>query len=208
MLFIKYIILCILAYIAFWFLGTLLIGLPGMGMALLLVHLVEKGEGALKKILLIPVVILSFLFNHTLFALAWGMIISIITYFTMVEATYPVLYFILGCIAALSIGAPSGETNVFVSVQSLFIYSFYTTGHFIDAFAQGNVVNYPHFFNVIYIISPFVVGIVILIGIIQAIASVSLLIDEGNLDKEAMMFRRNKGKTPTDYYYEEDATDY
>ncbi len=184
MLFLIYVGVCIAAYLIFWHIGFLIIKLPGLGLGYLLMHFSSKGGGILKKVLLVPLGFLSYVLNFTLLAYFWGITMSFITLYVMGNANHPLFYFFLSGIIALYLVAPSGESNMLGSFQSLLVYLIVTT-----SMLEGT----EYFlFSYIPIISLYVLSIVIIVGSIISIISIFELMKEGNLNKEALRFRKVK----------------
>ena len=151
MLFIKFISYFIVAYIVFWKLINFLIGLPGMGLGMALLHLAAKREFFLKKTILLVLGFFSYILNFTLNAFVWGFIVCLFTITILIDASHPMFYFFFGAILSIFMIAPSGETDILTIVQSLSIYLFFASGKYLEFLALlGN--SSPSFLNIIWII--------------------------------------------------------
>lgn len=199
MIFLLYIIACVLAYVGYWYFGSLLIGLPGMGMTVLLVKIMPKLKGVFGKILLFPIIFVTYLLNNTLYAFTWAIVVTIITLPPMSDVSHPWLYFLLGCFASFSIGAPSGESDFFVSLQCFLMYAFFTAGQFTDMYEKGMIHHYSNIYRYVWIISGFIVIAVIVVSFVFVLIQMISMADEDQLCAEVFQFRKRKQKQEVEF---------
>lgn len=187
MLLLKYIFFSTIAYFVFWRILTLLISLPGMGLGIILMRFVTKGETTLKKILVPVLGFISYPLNFTINAIIWAFIINLITLNTITAASHPTFYFLLGGAFAFWIVAPSGETDLFTAIQSLACYLFLTAGTLLETlYSNSKIIDF------IYFMSPLVFILALLIGAIISIVGMLEQMKNNTLNAASLKFGKSQ----------------
>ena len=111
----------------FWHVLMLVIFLPTMGVLPLLMWVTDGERTRAKRVLFLPVLLLSFLFGTLLPAVFYsGGIYAITSHFAQ-QATHAWIYVGLGGLLCFWFAAPSGETSLLAIVTSLTCYILFMT---------------------------------------------------------------------------------
>jgi hypothetical protein len=111
----------------FWHVLMLVIFLPTMGVAPLLVWVTEGERTPTKRLLFLPVLLISFFFGTFLPAAFYsGGVYAITSHFAQ-EATHAWLYVGIGGLLCFWFSAPSGETSLLAILTSLACYILFMT---------------------------------------------------------------------------------
>lgn len=111
----------------FWYVLMLVISLPSWGLAPVVMWVTEGKRSTMKRILVIPVLLLSLILGMLLPAGFYSAGIFAITSYFMQQASHPWLYVIIGGLMCFWFVAPSGETNILAILISLGCYVLFMT---------------------------------------------------------------------------------
>lgn len=125
--FVKFAVCLICFGFLFWHVLILVIFLPTMGVAPLLVWTTKGERTTAKRVLFLPVLLVTFLFGTFLPAAFYSGGVFAITSHFMQHATHTWVYVVIGGLLCFWFAAPSGETSLLAVLSSLGCYILFMT---------------------------------------------------------------------------------
>lgn len=122
MTFIEYAVAITCFGFLFWYLIFPVISLPSIPYVRLLAWATRQQQTRSRRVLFIPIMVGAFVYRHLVPSLSYSVGIFGITNYFMQNASYPLVYAILGGILSLWIRAPSWGTNLTRTAISIVSY--------------------------------------------------------------------------------------